>query len=347
MSLPIQVLSEPGQDSPLRPDAQPLRAAAENASLRVLLEISKVLLRVGLIVRSAAQPTILNRPRHPLRFPSTFACSSSRHRCALERRPAGDTSPLPAAPRLLTVSRKLPEVFTGCHSVLERMKLPPSLSSPRVLNLGFFVVVATGMIALATHLFPSGPAYAPIAVAVNIVSSVIYTNWTRIIARRAQTTPGFYEFFGKSVRSHGVTLIFSRREVEEPETFRFTYPFSSALKFPTENGPDGVERTQIPTPEGVCAWLADEDVRAAASLGALFGFQSRKFIKARTDSDALGREYHSTPTIAVGLGFTAHTRRLITRAKANRVVTIDWKDRGRGLVWFATRCVLSMHGPGT
>jgi len=132
--------------------------------------------------------------------------------------------------------------------------------------------------------------------------------WTRATLPMQDRTD-FLKFFGPFAETDGV-LVVGRRELRDPTRDPFDYPFRKKLKF-EGNGAAGVTRTKFPRPEGVSAWLAYEDIRAGAALGTLFGRVTGDFLKVRLDGDAPKLGTDKATSIAMGLGFTVHTRMIL------------------------------------
>jgi len=144
----------------------------------------------------------------------------------------------------------------------------------------------------------------------------------------------FISFFGKSALEKDFKLVCSRRELVNPSDGScFKYPFREKLLFPghhqsfaaanTIENPDAT--TITPNPKEVKAWLAYDDMLVAARMGKLFGSVGRQ-VQIVLDND--GDNWNESPTIAVGLGFTLHTRKLLESSGLNDKVAIYWtKDQ--------------------
>jgi len=140
----------------------------------------------------------------------------------------------------------------------------------------------------------------------------------------------FISFFGKSALEKDFKLVCSRRELVNPgDGSCFKYPFKEQLLFPvhrqtiaaakTIENPDAT--TITPNPKEVKAWLAYDDMLVAALTGKLFGSVGRQ-VQIVLDSDV--DNWNESPTIAVGLGFTLHTRKLLESSGLNDKVAVVW-----------------------
>jgi hypothetical protein len=80
----------------------------------------------------------------------------------------------------------------------------------------------------------------------------------------------------------------------------------------------------MPLPKDVKAWLAYEDMIVASRMGSLFGSMCGRQVQIDLDNDE--DDWTESPTIAVGLGFTLHTRKLLDASGLNQKVGIEWTD---------------------
>ena len=142
----------------------------------------------------------------------------------------------------------------------------------------------------------------------------------------------FISFFGKSALEKDFKLVCSKRELVNPSDGScFKYPFRDKLLFPvhqqtiataqTRENADAVINT--PNPKDVKAWLAYDDMLVAARMGKLFGSVGRQ-VQIVLDND--DDNWNESPTIAVGLGFTLHTRNLLESSGLNDKVAVNWTE---------------------
>jgi hypothetical protein len=140
----------------------------------------------------------------------------------------------------------------------------------------------------------------------------------------------FFSFFGKTFLEKEFKLICSRRELSNPNDGScFKYPFAEQLDFPVRSfeaiPSHGLTKKDshriVPSPKDVKAWLAYDDMLVAARMGKLFGSMGRQVqIALDTDDD----NWNESPTIAVGLGFTLHTWKLLSASGLIKKVAVIW-----------------------
>jgi hypothetical protein len=141
----------------------------------------------------------------------------------------------------------------------------------------------------------------------------------------------FQDFFGKTCIDKDFHLVCSKRLLNNLASQYFEYPYAqdllvdpSAAKDRAAVAHDGSSLVLMPLPKDVKAWLAYEDMIVASRMGSLFGSMCGREVQIDLDNDEDGwTEY---PTIAVGLGFTLHTRKLLEASGLNRKVSIEWTD---------------------
>jgi hypothetical protein len=142
----------------------------------------------------------------------------------------------------------------------------------------------------------------------------------------------FISFFGKRSLDKDFKLICSKRELANPaDGSCFRYPFREKLMFPehppaitSEPGTDSNDTlVNTPNPKDVKAWLAYDDMLIAARMGKLFGSMGRQ-VQIALDND--DDNWNESPTIAVGLGFTLHTRKLLASSGLNSKVVVKWTN---------------------
>lgn len=140
----------------------------------------------------------------------------------------------------------------------------------------------------------------------------------------------FISFFGKSALKKDFKLVCSKRELVNPSDGScFKYPFREKLLFPVHHQTIAPALTRkkadagiiIPNPKDVKAWLAYDDMLVAARMGKLFGSVGRQ-VQVVLDND--DDNWNESPTIAVGLGFTLHTRKLLASSGLNGKVAVKW-----------------------
>lgn len=142
----------------------------------------------------------------------------------------------------------------------------------------------------------------------------------------------FVSFFGKTSLEKDFKLICSKRELANPNDGScFKYPLADKLIFPISSPQAGASTSTVnkdfvqivPTPTDVKAWLAYDDMLVAARMGKLFGAMGRQ-VQIALDSD--DDSWNESPTIAVGLGFTLHTRTLLSSSGLNKKVAITFPE---------------------
>jgi hypothetical protein len=127
----------------------------------------------------------------------------------------------------------------------------------------------------------------------------------------------FMNFFGKTALEKDFKLICSKRELANPSdggVFKYSYGNKLFSGLPPEI---------TPTPKDVKAWLAYDDMLVAAKMGRLFGLMGRQ-VQIALDND--NDNWNDSPTIAIGLGFTLHTRKLLSSSALNRWVDVKWPN---------------------
>jgi hypothetical protein len=141
----------------------------------------------------------------------------------------------------------------------------------------------------------------------------------------------FQGFFGKSCIEKDFHLVCSKRTLSHLASQCFEYPFArdllinpKAAKDRAKIIHDGTTLELMPLPNDVKAWLAYEDMIVASRMGRLFGSMCGRQVQIDLDNDEV--DWTESPTIAVGLGFTLHTRKLLDASGLNQKVSIEWTD---------------------
>ena len=141
----------------------------------------------------------------------------------------------------------------------------------------------------------------------------------------------FQDFFGKSCTEKDFHLICSKRILSHLASQLFEYPYAQHLlinpKAAKERASvthDGTSLELTPLPKDVKAWLAYEDMIVASRMGTLFGSMCGRQVQIDLDSDE--DDWADSPTIAVGLGFTWHTRKLLDASGLNEKVSVEWTN---------------------
>jgi hypothetical protein len=134
----------------------------------------------------------------------------------------------------------------------------------------------------------------------------------------------FFDFFGSSARELDFHLVCSLRKLSDHATRCFQYPFGEELLVNPEEVKQRYEALGISLsaiPEDVLGWLAYEDMIVASRMGRLFGEKCSRQVQIDVDSNNV--HWADNPTIAVGLGFTAHTKKLLVASGLIESVRID------------------------
>jgi len=145
-----------------------------------------------------------------------------------------------------------------------------------------------------------------------IVSSVeLVPELARRLAERSRAAK-FARFFGRAAVEGEVRLVFAHRQLRA-----LSDPWITHYRVPEIEG-------SRPIPEGVNAWLAAQDIRAAVYLANTFSkFNDRDF-KIIHDKDIDSDDFDYC-AVSIGLGFNGFTHRLATLC-ANRLFRIEWGD---------------------
>ena len=141
----------------------------------------------------------------------------------------------------------------------------------------------------------------------------------------------FQDFFGKTCTDKDFHLVCSKRILNDLASQSFEYPYARGLlinpkatKDRATITHDGTSLELTPLPKDVKAWLAYEDMIVASRMGSLFGSMCGRQVQIDLDNDE--DDWTKSPTIAVGLGFTLHTRKLLDASGLNQKVSVEWTD---------------------
>lgn len=129
-----------------------------------------------------------------------------------------------------------------------------------------------------------------------------------------QRQDALLRFFGSSASYRDFRLIFSRREINGPAVFH--YPFAEEIPFPLTN--ESRTNDIYPVPKDVKSWLAYDDLGVATRLSALLNRPVQIALDSHDD------KWTDGPTVAVGLGFTWHTKKLLAAGRLNHKIRVRW-----------------------
>jgi hypothetical protein len=139
---------------------------------------------------------------------------------------------------------------------------------------------------------------------------------------------GFFDFFGGSSKDMDFHLVCSKRTLTNHTSRFFQYPYAERLLIDPRRVKQRDEVLSIPwspLPKEVKGWLAYEDMIVASRMGRLFGEMCGRQVQIDLDKD--DDHWADNPTIAIGLGFTWHTRKLLEASGLINVIGIDWSEQ--------------------
>jgi hypothetical protein len=140
--------------------------------------------------------------------------------------------------------------------------------------------------------------------------------------------PEVFDFFGGSCKDMDFHLVCSKRILTNHTSRYFEYPYAERLLINPIRVKQRDKNLSIPwspLPKGVKGWLAYEDMIVASRMGKLFGEMCGRQVQIDLDKD--DDHWADNPTIAVGLGFTWHTRKLLEASGLINVIGIDWSEQ--------------------
>lgn len=126
----------------------------------------------------------------------------------------------------------------------------------------------------------------------------------------------FLRFFGDAAFKHETCLVFAHRQLKKLQNDPWVFDQEPHLHLP------GGER---PWAEGVDAWLAVQDIRAAVYLTSELYEMTGKGVSVIHDKDVHFPAFHRHCAISIGLGFNAFTWRLAELCK-NDLFKIYWGE---------------------
>jgi len=128
-------------------------------------------------------------------------------------------------------------------------------------------------------------------------------------------TAKFREFFGEATTKDDVRLVFAHRHQSKVDNWVTHY------KPPTVSG-------MKPVPEGINAWLAFQDVRAAVYIASTVHRFTNREVKFIHDKDIDHDDFDFT-AVSLGLGFNGFTNRLASWCD-NKLFKVEWGQSAKG-----------------